>query len=456
MSKYLTAFLYVCVTVSFLTSAAFSGDLYDPSMVIQAQQPAKTISADDLEVKLAKVIVVDYEAQKLGEVLNNLATTVGVDMYIDWVAMENVGVEKDMPISLHLKNATAGVALDMILEKASANNELDPVWHDVTRNIIHVSTKRNLLMNHQSIIIYDVNDLIPRTSKPVVNDSPDSGCMIQFYSDEATDILELIRTQTGSQHMWVEFGGDSASVREFNGKLIVKAHPSIQLQVDKLLTELRDSSTHAAVDQPLPPNHPTRKLSNPISIDMHAVKLKEALEYIAQSMDVVINVDWQSLAKVGVEPNLPITLSIKNTTTGSALDLILEQASAQNNLDPIWHDETPYAIDISTKRQLLRKIQQLVSYNIRDFIPSINQDDKQNIESATEERNQKIQATIALIRDTFSPHIWKEYGGDIASIRELNGILLIRAHPSIHQQIAQLLTALRHKPSTEPAKNEHG
>lgn len=188
---------------------------------------------------LNKIINADFESHKLADVLDYIATESGIDININWIAMVNVGVENDMPITLQLKNATVAQVLDMVLQNASANNELDPVWYDVIENRIYISTQRDILRKNMQVTVYDITDMLDRAAQLDRTTLEDSTTINQRKSTRINEILELVRTQTGRQHDWVEFGGDCALASEFNGMLIVKAHPSIQKQIQKLIADIR-------------------------------------------------------------------------------------------------------------------------------------------------------------------------------------------------------------------------
>jgi type II secretory pathway component GspD/PulD (secretin) len=53
-----------------------------------------------------------------------------------------------------------------------------------------------------------------------------------------------------------------------------------------------------------------------------------------------------------------------------------------------------------------------------------------------------VDAVIKLVQDTIMPETWKDNGGTIGSIREMNGALVITHTPEGHEQIAQLLDQL--------------
>ncbi|HAI10731.1 MAG TPA: hypothetical protein DCM28_03445 [Phycisphaerales bacterium] len=363
-------------------------------------------------------------------------------MNVNWVQMKNVGVEQDMPITLHMKNAPVIEVLGMVMKKASENNELDPIGYDIQKAIVHISTQRNLLRNNQQIVVYDIGDIIERFTSCTTNQQAKLAIMDERFKE----IKELVRTQVGKQHYWTEFGGDCALVSNFGNKLIVKAHESIQKDIKQLLFELRDNRSVGLVPIPVEtPNKVDLKLRQTIKLDLHAVKLKDAMANLAQMIDVVIDMDWRQLTNVGVEPDLPITLTMNQIPAAEALSLILEHAEAYNTNDPLWYDTTSHNITVSTKRWLFRNNAIMVSYDVRNLLFILEQMPKNENLNKQQIHENCVNQIYDFIRKNIDPDMWSGQPMGTADIRELNGLLLIRAHKSMHRQIRQLLEAVAYQ-----------
>ncbi|MFG0251188.1 MAG: hypothetical protein ACF8OB_20070, partial [Phycisphaeraceae bacterium JB051] len=286
-------------------------------------------------------------------------------MNIRWSVMINVGVEQSQPITLKLNNSKAIDVLKIVLKKASERNELDPVTYEIDDLGIVISTQRQLLRDFQQTAVYDVEKILHRITSEEKSD-PIAHNKARFT--RLTEILELVRTQAGHQWEWAEFGGDCASVSFFNSHIIVKAHPKTQAQVQQLLTDI-NTPRMGLLPIPEPkPSHLADKLEQIITVDFHENKFKDILEFFSQSIDTPVDPNWYDLKNIGVEPDLPITLSIKNGKASYVLDQILELATPNPNVDPVAYDLTPHAIEIASKRQLYRQNAYLRSYDIRDLL----------------------------------------------------------------------------------------
>lgn len=234
-----------------------------------------------VELRMSEPIDVDFDANKLETSIDHIRENTNVNFVINWTAMTNVGVESDMPISLKIKNVPASQALKLVLEQASANNELDPVSYAIQDGIVQISTLRDLKKKTAFLRSYDIRDLLVQV--PNFNNAPsfdlgtalessgsvggsnggnggggNGGNDVNLFGDtnndnnndqqgedarlqRVTEILELIRTQTGTQSDWVEFGGDVSSVRELNGLLLVRTTPGTHDEITNLLDELRQT-----------------------------------------------------------------------------------------------------------------------------------------------------------------------------------------------------------------------
>jgi hypothetical protein len=62
-------------------------------------------------------------------------------------------------------------------------------------------------------------------------------------------------------------------------------------------------------------------------------------------------------------------------------------------------------------------------------------------------RETRVESLIKVIEDTIAPDTWKETGGTIGLIKELNGELVVTQTWENQEQVADLLAALRTDPS---------
>jgi len=101
----------------------------------------------DLDKRVAKkledLVPINFQANKLINVLDYFRNTTGVRFFIDWEAMEAVGIKQDQRITLKLEKASAASALKQVLEQASERMK-EPAGYAIIDGVVHVSTKSGL------------------------------------------------------------------------------------------------------------------------------------------------------------------------------------------------------------------------------------------------------------------------------------------------------------------------
>ena len=222
-----------------------------------------------------------------------------------------------------------------------------------------------------------------------------------------------------------------------------------------------------------------RLLKAPVPIKFENNALVNVIDYLHNTTTANFFVNWASLEAVGVDQDTPISLSLSNVPADQALRLVLQQAGAGLEFDPIGFSIIDGVVEISTARDLEKTTDTRV-YDIRDLLvqvpnfgnapafdlnealsntnsggsggggggggggdSSIFGDDDQDDEMI-QSRAQLVDQITILVQDTVGRQDeWAAYGGDVSSIQELNGNFIVKTTPKNHRQIRDLLTQLR-------------
>jgi bla regulator protein BlaR1 len=177
-----------------------------------------------------------------------------------------------------------------------------------------------------------------------------------------------------------------------------------------------------------------RKLDQRIAINFDHMPLLEALNTLSLQIGLSIFVNWEELEKAGVKADWPLTLQLSRlTSTANALVLILHEASFDNAHDPLDYMVHDGVVKISTRRALLRSTVEPHTYDVRDLFNTFNGD----------ARKTAILQVLDLVRQVGSPEEWQAAGGEVSSVTELNGNLIVNTYPQNHMEILALLTSLR-------------
>lgn len=205
---------------------------------------------------------------------------------------------------------------------------------------------------------------------------------------------------------------------------------------------------------------------------------EQVIEWLAEMQNVNIAVDWTDLQDNGIERDAALDINLVNLTFRTILEEVLAQVGGETEL--------AYAVGegllrVATKEKL-DKDKLILIYDIRDMLVNIPRASRMASFDVTQgmgqqgsgqgggggqgmfgEGNQQggqrggqdqydqgglgsaelIQRIMDIIRQTVEPDSWRETGGGDASIRELNGQLIIYNTSDSHRQVSDLLSQLR-------------
>jgi hypothetical protein len=192
--------------------------------------------------------------------------------------------------------------------------------------------------------------------------------------------------------------------------------------------------------------------------------VEEAIQVIARTAPCNISVNWRSLeaAGAGREALVPPAYGpYRNITVRQALSHLWKGKdlaigfSVQDNV-----------IVIDTQDNLAKDTLTLI-YNVRDLLAAM----VSSKEYATDQES--ADALSKMLTDFISSDSWRDNGGNVGSVREMMGLLIITQTPDNHRKIEALLDLLRrrgsirsptpfpfesgsavHAPLTQPAETE--
>ena len=68
-------------------------------------------------------ISISYQDTPFDEVINDLRRSLSINIFVNWPALETVGIDRDEPVNIHLNRVSAQRALQLILNYISAGKE---------------------------------------------------------------------------------------------------------------------------------------------------------------------------------------------------------------------------------------------------------------------------------------------------------------------------------------------
>ncbi len=207
------------------------------------------------------------------------------------------------------------------------------------------------------------------------------------------------------------------------------------------------------------------------NVDYDAMPGRLALEVWSSQTGVPLVVNWSALEAEGIDPESPVTLSLKKVPAEQVLRLIVQQLHP----NPIGDDELILDIEqwyvrVMTKRDALRQsttklyfigdllmeipnFDNAPGFDLNDALQNTNSggsngtggggsgggglfdnDDEDNDEPRRS-KAEKAEDIADVIRNSIEPDIWLENGGEYASIRYYRGMLIVKAPDFVHEQI---------------------
>ena len=97
-----------------------------------------------VEAKLKEPVSIHFDNTPLVNAIDHLRTTTRMNFYVDWKALEKVGVKQDTPITMQPPYVSADAALKVILKLAATAGNGQPLDYTIDKGIVKISTAAQL------------------------------------------------------------------------------------------------------------------------------------------------------------------------------------------------------------------------------------------------------------------------------------------------------------------------
>lgn len=198
-------------------------------------------------------------------------------------------------------------------------------------------------------------------------------------------------------------------------------------------------------------------------INLNNVAFSDAIEFLRDVSQANFYVEWRTLEEAGIAKDTLVTVRLRDVKLSKVLQTILQDVGGAVRLG--------YTIDegvitISTEEQLAANVVTRV-YDIRDLIiniPDFTEAPDFNLQAGGQggggggqlfsgggggeedegpTRTELVDQIIQLIQDTIATDSWKDNGGPVGTLRELQGQLIVTQTPENQRQLVRLLEQLR-------------
>ncbi len=202
---------------------------------------------------------------------------------------------------------------------------------------------------------------------------------------------------------------------------------------------------------------------------------EQVVQFLDEMTKINLSVDWTDLVDNGIEREAPVTLQLSGVSFRTVLNEVLSQVGGDVQLAFAVGDGL---LRVATKEKLDRDKVVLI-YDIRDLLVRVPRASRQSAFDVTQgmgqgggaggggggmfqqgqqqqqqqddynrggqgvQQNPLAEQIMEIIRQTVEPDSWRENGAGDASLRELNGQLIIYNTSDAHRQVADLLGQLR-------------
>lgn len=168
-----------------------------------------------------------------------------------------------------------------------------------------------------------------------------------------------------------------------------------------------------------------------VELKLNDIRLSDAIDKLRGITGVPVTVNWKALEAAGIPRDEPLSLHVRNVHASTALDLLLRIASPEGTRLG-WMIDTG-VVSVSTSDDLAKNVIVRV-YDIRDLIGKGVQGNN---------RADRVRAIMKVLTDRVDPGSWRQHGGRVATLRELQGQLIITQTAQNHRAIIDLLEAVR-------------
>ncbi len=199
--------------------------------------PARAIEESKEKQPKAQPLKFEFTEIPISEVIENFRKISGVNFYVNWKSLEEVGVEKNTPVTLDVTDVSIGQALDLVLDGLSGGTDkYNHIYWVLNENVIHIATGKTL-DTKKVTRVYDIADLLmiipdnegPNISKEIINGNKgdDNKSDSFFEEDEDKDgdgrkraetrkekeeaLIKIIKESIG-EDMWQPDGKGSISI----------------------------------------------------------------------------------------------------------------------------------------------------------------------------------------------------------------------------------------------------
>ena len=365
------------------------------------------------QAALRKIVTLSNDNLSLGQVIAFIRDTTGVNIAVNWPALELVGIDQDSLVTVSLSRVPAEQLLRVVLAQASAGAfGNDKAGFTVSEGIVKISILRDLKSETETRV-YSLEKYLAAAR----GDIAESTLVDQF--------TDLITTNVGDPDEWLD---EDSTIVETNGKLSIKTSAGNHWEIAALFDQIDNPVENAKDIESKADRAAEALLGKKLSLSNDNLPLSMVIDFVRDTTGLNLAVNWPALELVGTDRDSLVTLDIKRVPADQLLRLALDQVSA----DAFDDDKAGFAIregviHITTLRELNGHTQIRV-YKLRRWIGSQAND-----------QNLVDQVCELITTGVGDPDEWLD---EESTLMSLQGLLIVNTTSKNHRQIVGLLGRL--------------
>ena len=354
----------------------------------------RRVGRQAIEQALKRPTTFSFTETPLSEAIKHLADQHQVQFYVDILALDNIGLHGNVPVTAEGQAQPLQDALEGVL------SPLNLAW-GIRNDVLLITTKEVEKQNLDTRVYALV--------RPVPN----------------FDVFVNQLKQNVSPNSWSSMGGPAHALPWPGGAIVVSQTYSLHREIEK---QFADRLRPVLPRDLKPTKPPVRGRSKPLEAmqqvagcDFLEIPLEDAVKFLATQHKIEIVLDERALADEGIPPDCPVTLKLGPVPLKSTLALLLRP------FDLNWTIRD--GVLVITTREAAEIALVAVGYNVRDLAPVLRGN---------------VDLLIQLITSTIAANSWVQVGGPGSLTADpRTGTLQIQQMSEVHMQIEQLLDDLR-------------
>ncbi len=375
---------------------------------------------------------VDVSLNDLAEILRS---THALPTYLDQVALDVAGIDKEATFSFQARGMSLRNALCLILRDFDlvAVPQADYLWLTTSEEAEQLLVTR----------CWPVGDLVKGQVAQPATDAARAG------QPRAGDELIGVLTGSISEHRWADMGG-SGTATMVEGTLVVSQSVEVLEQIGRLLDLLRglprwDQVPHDTLPEGMPilrdddrrfAAQLADRLTTAVSCEIEGMPLSEAIDMLRDRFELPLRLDRRGLDEAGIDREAPVSGRFDHVSLGSLLRLMLHPLE----LDTVVEHQS---LTVTTTERAQERLSVRV-YPVGGLLPPGARTKGQPAPPDSGD-------LVFAIRNATVPECWSDTGGD-GSIQAFahRSALIISQSDEGHRSVQTLLNQLYHKDLDRP------